>query len=792
MKALFLRIFLWIVIIGFCAFSAFITFFYFFGKDLPGYSQLESYEPPVLSRFYSYDGRLLAEHATEKRIFIPLSFIPKRIIRTFLAVEDKNFYEHHGIDFFSIARAFVKNIGNIVSGKRPEGASTITQQVAKNFLLTNELSYIRKVKEAILSLRIEHTFPKEKILELYLNEIYLGMGTYGIAAASLHYFNKSLDELSIAEAAYLAALPKAPSNYNPEKNPEAAKSRRDWVLNRMLEEKIASVEEVELAKKEPIKFFKKAEETVVRADYFGEEVRRELIQTFGESALYKGGLIVQTTLDTRLQKIADKTLTEGLIAYDRRHGWRGPLQKLQVDIKNKAAWVEHLKSVKEPAGSDNGVKTYELAIVLELSPDKTTIGLKNGSLGFIPTKKISWARRVSKAGIGPVPTDPKMIFELGDVILVEKEKDQNYVLAQIPKVSGAIIAMNPHTGRILAMTGGYSFEISQFNRATQAQRQPGSAFKTFVYLAGLEQGLEPNLIIPDAPITIELGNKQQPWSPKNYTKDYYGPITLRHALENSRNTVTVRIAQKIGMKSISEIANRFGIQERMPLHMAMILGTGETTPLKLTTAYAQIANGGKQIEPTCVEWVQDRRGKIIWRYDKRRYDAQKILDFNDAPMPDLEDNRKQIADPVNIYQITSILEGVIQRGTGRAVGQLGVPVAGKTGTSQDSRDAWFMGFTPDLVVGVFVGFDKPRDMGRIETGAYICAPMFLSFMKEALKDYLGIPFRIPKDVKLKRIDFKTGQPPTPQSKTIIWEAFKNEAQAEKKETIELKGMGDLY
>ncbi len=776
-KKFFLRIFTLFLVLSFLGLSGVLGVFYYFGLDLPGYSKLADYEPQILTRFYAHDGKLLAEHASEKRLFIPITEIPKGISRTFLAVEDKNFYSHLGIDMIALVRAFGRNIINLARNRRPEGASTITQQVARNFLLSNELSYGRKIKEAILSIRMEKAFTKDKILELYLNEIYLGAKSYGVAAAALNYFNKSLDELSIAEAAYLASLPKAPNNYDPVKNPIGSKARRDWVIGRMVDEKIITHEDGEKAKLEPIVFAKRSEEHIIQADYFGEEVRRNLIQTFGENALYTGGLVVQTSLNSTYQKIADKALTNGLIAYDRRHGWRGPLSKI-TDLKE---WKTELLKIQDPKGSKNGVKSYDLAVVLNANAKKADIGLKTGEQGVILAENMQWARSALKEG---------------DVILVEREKDKTFSLAQIPEVSGAIIAMDPHTGRVLALTGGYSFDMSQFNRATQAQRQPGSAFKPFVYLTALEQGIPPNLILDDSPITIQMGQNQDPWSPKNYGKDYYGPITLRHALENSRNVITVRLGQRIGMKAISDTARRFNIQDNMPLQLAMVLGTGETTPLKMTAAYAQIAGGGKEITPSLIDWVQDRRGKIIFRHDTRALDLNGNIEFDQESIPELPDLRKQIADPASIAQLTSILEGVILRGTGYGLSSLKIPLAGKTGSSQESRDTWFIGFTPNLVVCVFVGFDTPKNMGRTETGATVPLPVFKEFISEALKDAPSIPFRTPKGVHLKRINFRTGNPSYPGDPQAIWEVFKDEQEETPNTPLPtsplLQGTGEIY
>jgi penicillin-binding protein 1A len=744
-----------------------------YSEGLPDYHQLASYEPAVVTRVHAGDGRLLAEFSTEKRVYVPIEAVPKRVINAFLAAEDKTFYSHHGIDFPGIAKAMLTNLANLGQDRRPVGASTITQQVAKNFLLGNEVSIRRKVREAILAFRLEETYTKDKILELYLNEIYLGYGSYGVAAAAINYFDKSLDELTIGEAAYLAALPKAPNNYHPTRQPEAAKSRRDWVIDRMTEDRLITPEEAAAAKAEPLVVHERAATETASADYFAEELRRELVARFGEDALYKGGLSVRSTVDPRLQAIADQALRAGLMAYDRRHGWRGPIA--QVDIS--ADWQAALATVAPPPG----LYGWTLAVVLDSGAEEARIGLSTGAEGRLPLGEVKWARRVLPEGLGPGVGKVSDALVPGDVIPVEAVAadgegnaypEGTHALRQIPAVGGAIVALDPHTGRVLAMTGGWSYQISEFNRATQALRQPGSAFKPFVYLTALENGFTPSTIILDAPIVIDQGPGLPKWKPENYSGEYYGPSTMRLGIEKSRNLMTVRLAQTIGMDRIVELTRRFGIVDNMMPTLSMALGAGETTVLKLTTAYAMIVNGGKRIEPTVIDRVQDRRGDTIYRHDTRPCAACANVAWTGPEVPQIPDQREQVVDPGSAYQMVSMLEGVVQRGTGASIASIGKPLAGKTGTTNDSNDTWFVGFAPDLAVGVFVGFDQPKSLGKKETGASAAAPIFKQFMAEALADRPAIPFRIPPGIRLVRVDATTGQRASAGAGKVIWEAFK--------------------
>lgn len=749
---------------------------YKYGQGLPDYKHLADYEPPVVTRLYANDGRLFAEYAHEKRVFVPIEAIPERIIRTFMAAEDKNFYHHFGLDIQSIFRSAVQNIGRMQSNKRPVGASTITQQVARNFLLADiakEVSIKRKIKEAILAFRLEQTFTKDHILELYLNEIFLGNNSYGVAAAALNYFNKTLDQLTIGEAAFLAGLPKAPSRYHPLRNPEIAVGRRNWVISRMVEDGIITAEQGEEAKKEPLTLKRRDPAEVVRADYFAEEVRRAILKNYGEKTLYQGGLVVRTTVDPKLQDMAERALRDGLQTYDRRHGWRGPIQHVSLEHN----WQEQLSHIAKPAGTGSWI----MAIVLNVSSGSAEIGFVDGHKGTVPLSELKWARKfISTEAQGPAVTSASMVLNKGDVILVEALEGENtkgqFSLRQIPKVGGALVAMDPHTGRVLAMQGGFDFSISQYNRVTQAYRQPGSSFKPFVYLTALEQGLTPSTVIMDSPFAINMGYGLGVWAPKNYGGKFLGPTTLRVALEKSRNVVTVRLTHdRVGMKNVIATAKRFGIVDDMPLQLAMVLGAGETTLLRLTAAYASIINGGKQVTPFFFDRIQDRKGKTVKMNDPRTCAGCIQQPWHNQELPELIDERKQLTDPATAYQMTSIMEGVVNSGTGKIVQKtVGAeyPLGGKTGTSNDFFDTWFIGFSPDLVVGVFVGFDEPRTLGNKEAGSRVAAPIAANFLKDALKDVKPVPFRIPPGIKLVKVDHTSGKRTYGDGANVITEAFK--------------------
>ena len=747
-----------------------------YSQSLPDYSQLQDYEPAVMTRVHAADGSLLAEYARERRLYIPVQAVPKLVINAFVAAEDKNFYEHGGIDFSGIARAAVLYIQQYGSGRRPQGASTITQQVAKNFLLTNELSFSRKIKEALLAMKIERAFSKERILELYLNEIYLGMGAYGVAAASLLYFDKSVHELSVAEAAYLAALPKAPNNYHPFRQRERALERRNYVIDRMAEDHYISAQEADKAKKEPLKItLRPTGAHIFAAEYFAEEVRRYIYDNFTEKKLYEGGLSVRTTLDPKMQVLARKVLVDGFVNFDEQQGYRGAFNKIDVS----GDWGVKLAEVK--ALSD--VAPWRLAVVLETGEHGARIGFqpprepggavsKQRETGTVPLEGVKWAKPTSGPLRGKTPTKVSQMLDVGDVVYVEPlaGKDGQFRLRQVPEVSGALVAMDPQTGRVLAMVGGFSYEQSQFNRATQALRQPGSSFKPLVYATALDNGYTPSTVILDAPIEIDTGTGI--WAPENYTRKYYGPSTLRFGIEQSRNVMTVRLAQDIGMPLIGEYAKRFGVYDNLPPYLSFALGAGETTLLRMAAAYAMFDNGGRKIQPTLIDRIQDRYGHTIYKHDARECrgcDADKWASQNE---PTLVDRRERVLDPMTAYQIVSIMEGVVQRGTATVVKEVGKPIAGKTGTTNDEKDAWFIGFSPDLVVGVYLGYDKPRHLGRGATGGVLAAPIVRDFMKVALADKPAVPFRVPPGIKLIRIDPKTGMRAGPGDQRVILEAFK--------------------
>ncbi|MBM3542054.1 MAG: penicillin-binding protein 1A, partial [Alphaproteobacteria bacterium] len=752
--------------------------FWHYGRDLPDHKQLADYQPAIVTRVHTGDGRLVAEFATERRVFVPVSEVPQRVVDAFLASEDSEFYSHPGVNVFSIARAAFQNLTNVAADRRPKGASTITQQVAKNFLLTNEVSLSRKVKEAILAMRIEKALSKDRILELYLNEIYLGYGSYGVAAAAVNYFGKALDELSVAEAAYLAALPKAPNNYHPVRQPQAAVARRNWVLERMREERFITAPEFKEYTEVPL-VTRARNEDVVKADYFAEEVRRQLQARFGDEALYRGGLVVRTSLDPRLQAIAERVFRQGLRAYDRRHGWRGPIARNLTG----ADWAKRLADVPPPAGLD----PWRLSVVLQVAADHVDIGFADGGRGQIALADMTWARKyVSVDALGPSIQKAGDVLAVGDVVAVEAVKTtgadsqaprQNagklpaYALRQIPAIQGAAVALDPHTGRVLAMVGGYSQDLSEFNRATQAKRQPGSAFKPFVYLAGLDAGYTPSTIIIDGPIVIDQGPGLPMWKPENYSGQFYGPVPMRVGIELSRNLMTVRLAQNVGIEKVASLAERFGITDHMPRYLSQSLGAGETTLMKLASAYGMLANGGKKIEPILIDRVQSKEGKNVLVADRRPCKECSRVDFKDGDPPAPPDAREQIGDPISVFQLVTMMEGVIQRGTGARIAELGKTLAGKTGTTNDSVDAWFIGFSPDLVFGVYVGFDQPATLGAKETGASAAVPIFKDFMAEALKDRPDAPFRIPDGVRLVRINPATGQPARAGEKSIL-EAYR--------------------
>ena len=736
-----------------------------FEQNLPGTAQLKNYEPPVMTRVHAGDGSVLAEYSHQRRLYLPSSAIPPLVKNAFISAEDKNFYTDHGIDPEGIVRALLVLLEG---SKHIQGASTITQQVAKNFLLNNERTLTRKIREALLSFKIEASYSKSKILELYLNEIYLGLGNYGIAAAALDYYDESVYQLTVAQAAYLAGLPKGPNNYNPFHDTDAAIARRNYVIDRMVANGYISKAAGDKAEAEPLG----VKPRIVSADtyeagYFAEEVRRELLERYGEKVLYEGGLSVRTTIDPQMQLWARKAFVDGLVRFDEAHGYRGPIRR--IDIGND--WGVALAAV--PALGD--IAPWRLAVVLDAARDSATIGLQPPHdeagvvsavrvTGTLPMAGMRWTRKQSVSAV----------LRPGDVIYVEPMKGQSgqYQLRQIPKLSGAMVAMDPHTGRVFAMVGGFSFDQSEFNRATQALRQPGSSFKPFVYAAALANGYTPSSILLNDPVAIDEGNGQI-WRPANFEKNAHGgPHTLRYAIEHSMNLMTVRLARDIGMPLIAEYAKRFGIYDDMPPLLAMSLGAGETTVLKMVTGYSMLDNGGKKITPTLIDSIQDRWGHTIYRHDKRICEGCNAPKWENQKVPKLIDDAKQVIDPLTAYQITHIMEGVIQRGTGVAIKVLGRHLAGKTGTTNQAKDLWFVGYSPDLAVGVYLGYDKPRSLGsgRNAQAATWAAPIFRDFMKMALKGKPDVPFRIPPGIKLISVNLKTGQRATGPG--TILEAFK--------------------
>ena len=736
---------------------------YKYEKDLPDYTQLKNYEPPVMTRVHAGDGSVLAEYSHERRLYLPSSAIPALVKEAFISAEDKNFYTHNGVDPEGVVRAAMVMIqGN----RHVQGASTITQQVAKNFLLTNERSFDRKIKEALLSFRIESAYSKEKILELYLNEIYLGLGNYGVAAAALNYYGKSVHELTVSEVAYLAALPKGPNNYHPFLHKDKAIDRRNYVIDQMVKNGYVSVADGDKAKAQSLGVTPRVlSPNTYSAGFFAEEVRRELNDKYGEKKLYEGGLSVRTTLDPKMQQMARKALADGLIRYDEAHGFRGPMRH----IETAGDWGPPLAEV--PALGD--VQPWKLAVVLDMNGNDARIGLqprkdpdgrvnRDRETGNMVQTGLHWTKGNARNGLTP-----------GDVVYAEPidGKPGDYRLRQIPEVGGAIVAMDPYTGRVFAMAGGFSFDQSAFNRATQAMRQPGSSFKPIVYATALDNGYTPSSIVLDAPISIDQGNGQGVWTPENFEGKSGGPHTLRYGVEHSINQMTVRLARDVGMPLIAEYAKRFGIYEDLPPYLSFSLGAGETTLMRMTTAYSMLANGGKKIKSTLIDRIQDRWGHTIYRHDERV--CQGCDDVKWQPgedEPKLVDKREQVLDPLTAYQITSIMEGVIQRGTGISIKAVGKHLAGKTGTTNDAKDLWFVGFSPDLAVGVFMGYDRPRSLGDSAQAALYTAPIFRDFMTMALKNKPDIPFRVPPGIKLISVDARTGQ--RSSGAGSILEAFK--------------------
>ena len=725
-----------------------------YSNDIPDYKFLKNYKPPVSSKVYSGEGELVADFSQEKRVFVPYSSIPKNIINAFLSAEDKNFFSHPGVDAKGVLRAVINNISNIISSERLEGASTITQQVAKNFLLTNEVSINRKIKEAILAFRIERALSKERILELYLNQIYLGSGAYGIAAASLEYFDKSIRDINYSEAALLAALPKAPSRYNPYRDIEVAKFRRNLVLKNLLDNNYITSEWYEKLKKREIILSKNKKIYLEDAQYFIEDVRKNVIENFTYDKVYKQGFNINTPINLEFQKIATNSLRNGLISYDQRKGWRGPLTSKIY----KSNWNKDLKKFNLEKSID-----WSLAIVKKINKFSAEIETEDKIQGVIEYKDISWTKK-----------EFKNLFQLGDIIYVKKISDNKFSLQQLPKINGGIVVMDPYTGRILALSGGFSFKKSEFNRATQANRQPGSAFKPFVYALALENNYTPTSLVLDAPIVLDQGDDLKMWKPENYGKKFYGPSTLRTGLEKSRNLMTVRIAQNLGVERIVNFSKDLKIYENPEELLSISLGSAETTLINLTSAYSAFVNGGKLVEPILIDRIQDSEGNTIYNNNLRQCIDCDQISYLSNDYPKIQNNYKQIFSPETAYQMTSILEGAVQRGTGKKLRDLNLNIAGKTGTTNKNTDTWFIGFTSNLLVGVYVGSDSPSPLGKYETGSKTALPIFKDFIKQAVKKSDARPFKAAEDTIMMVVDPKTGQKAKFSTKNTIIEVFKKE------------------
>ena len=767
MSRLIKKILILLITVGLGLFVSIIVILWTYSNKLPDYKFLKNYKPSVSSKLYSGGGELVSDFSSEKRIFVPYNTIPKKVIHAFLSAEDKNFFSHPGVDARGIIRAVFRNISNIIYEKRLEGASTITQQVAKNFLLSNEVSLNRKIKEAILAFRIERALSKERILELYLNQIYLGQGAYGIASASLGYFDKPISKLDYAEASLLAALPKAPSKYNPFKNIDLAKRRRDLVIKNLYDNSYIGYKKYKKLLNTKIILKKRKKIYLEDARYYVEDVRKFIVEKYGFDRVYKQGFNIKTPINLDIQTIATQSLRDGLIQYDKRKGWRGPL----LNKKDTNNWNNDLKKyhLEKSIG-------WNLAIIKKKNKFFVEIETDQKIAGKIEYQDVSWTKK-----------ELDKLFKVGDIVYVNKIKDNIFSLKQLPKANGGIVVMDPFTGRVIAMSGGFSFKRSEFNRATQATRQPGSAFKPFIYALALENNFTPSTLILDAPIVLDQGEDLKKWKPENYGKKFYGPSTLRTGLEKSRNLMTVRIAQELGIKKITTFSKQLKIYENPEELMSISLGSAETTLLKLTTAYCSFINGGKLIEPIFVDRIQDSEGNTIYNSEKRVCKKCNEISFLGEEIPKITDNFPQIFSAETAYQVTSMLEGAIQRGTGRKLKDLNLDLAGKTGTTDENNDAWFVGFTSNLVVGVYVGFDEPKSLGRYETGSKTALPIFKAFIKNAVKKKDARPFKVAKNIKMMVIDLITGKKANFGSKKTIIEAFKKN----RLENINFEGKDDL-
>jgi len=740
---------------------------FMYSRDLPDHEALANYTPPTISRIYSRDGLIVDEFATERRLFVPAEDIPDRISQAFVSAEDRNFYEHGGYDPRAIAAAVVEAVRS--RGRDVRGASTITQQVMKNFLLDGSRTIERKIKEIILAARIETTLSKDRILELYLNEIFLGQNSYGVAAAAQTYFNADLEDLSLEQAAYLAALPQAPSNFHPVRDYDRAISRRNYVLREMHENGYISRAEMEQAQAAPLETVQGGHIEAMRAslpprNYFTDEIRRQLSAEYGADDFFTGGYTVRSTMDEDLQQVAERALRRALERYDRDQGlWRGPSDRIDVaELGTEDSWRDALARAQIARDIDG----WYPAVVLEVGDRSARIGIEgveDDSDGhFIPAEDVTWARPVDEDGNrGPRAQVAGDLLSVGDVVHVRamtRDSDGSFLrwtLRQVPEVQGGFMAMDVNTGRVLAMQGGFSYQASSFNRATQATRQPGSSFKPFVYAAALDSGYGPNTIVIDAPIEVDTG--EGIWRPTNASNQFYGPSPLRTGIELSRNLMTVRLAQDVGMQTVARYAEDFGVYDDMQPFLANSLGSQETTLFRMVAAYAMFANGGERVEPTLVDRIQDRWGNTVYRHDQRLCPDCQVASLDNGFAPRIVSNRERVMDPITAYQLTSMMRGVVDRGTASGSVNLPVPAAGKTGTTNDARDVWFVGFTSSIAAGCYIGFDTPRSLGRGASGGGMCGPVFNEFMLEAIEEYGGGDFEVPEGGVFYPIDRYSGQ-----------------------------------
>ena len=748
----FKKIFILTIFLSVISITGIVSILWYYSNDLPDYKFLKNYKPPISSKLYSNDGQLLSEFSSEKRIFVPYNSIPSLVVNSFLSAEDKNFFKHPGVDAKGVIRAAINNISNLLYSKRLEGASTITQQVAKNFLLSNEVSIDRKLKEAILAFRIERALSKERILELYLNQIYLGEGSYGIASASLQYFDKSISELDYSEAALLAALPKAPSRYNPYKNIDLAKFRRNLVLKNLYDNDYLNKDQFKEFSEKEIKLSKRKSVYLENSNYYVEDIRKLIVEQYGFDKVYKQGFTINTPLNLNLQEKATLSLRHGLIEFDKKKGWRGAL----LNKKYNSKWSKNLKDYKleESIG-------WKLSIIKKLNRFSAEIETIDGIEGIIEFSTIDWTKK-----------NFQELFNVGDIVYVENIKENKFNLRQLPKVNGAIVVIDPYTGRVLALSGGFSFKNSEFNRATQALRQPGSAFKPFVYALALEHGYTPATLILDAPIVFDQGEDLKLWKPENYGKKFYGPSTLRVGVEKSRNLMTVRIAQNLGIKKLAEFSSELNIYENPEELLSLSLGSSETTLLKLTSAYCSFVNGGKLINPKFIDRIQDSEGNTIFNSENRECDGCDQISYSSKKIPKIKNNFKQIISKETAYQMISILEGAVKRGTAKGLKDLNLDIGGKTGTTNKNTDTWFVGFSSNYVIGVYVGYDEPSSLGKYETGARTAMPIFKNFVKKTVKKDNARPFKVPKGIKMLVVNSKTGERASYNDESIIIEAFK--------------------